>query len=161
MDSKERKELLDKLEQQTKNSEQELKDSKQQLKEYGDRIYEYYKDNANNLDRYFLTLSSTLLVLSIAFINNAVDVDVATCRCLLLASWGLFAFTILSVILSLQLSQVAIKEYIKYIEDKEKQKKQKKIKNWDTIINKVLPRISSISFIAAIVCLVIFVAINI
>ena len=71
--------------------------------------------NSQLYDRAILTLSTSLLGLSIAFIRFIVPVADAHCKILLTISWYLFVLAIIVTVLSFWTSQQAIKIQLDYI----------------------------------------------
>lgn len=75
-------------------------------------------DQSNLRDKYILTLSAAALALSITYIEKVVPLALATCVWLLIFSWLLFAFSLLSVVFSYYLSTDSYNHYIKQLDEK-------------------------------------------
>ena len=119
--------------------------------------------NADTYDRALLTLSSVLLGLSLTFTQNVVPLSTASQLWLLIVSWSLFAFTIVSVMASFIYGQHSFKRL--------KEGARRYYLDGDTSANKLSEQISDairrvntlsgLSFITAIVLFTIFVGINV
>ena len=116
--------------------------------------------NSQLYDRAILTLSTSALGLSIAFIKDIFP-DLET-RCFLIASWCLFSFAIISTILSFWAGQKAIKIHLIYAEKfyLEKNEDYRKTSCYAKI-SSCLNYCSGGLFIAAVVSTLVFVLINI
>jgi hypothetical protein len=119
--------------------------------------------NAEAYDRALLTLSSVLLGLSLTFTQNVVPLSNDSKLWLLIGSWSLFAFTIVSVIVSFIYGQHSFKRLKEgarrfYLEgDTSANELSEQISDAIRCVN----TLSGLSFITAIVLFMIFVCINV
>jgi len=113
-------------------------------------------------DRAVLTLSSGFLALSIAFINQIVDLDKATGLNLLIAAWAFFVVTILFTVISYRTGEKALKHAIDNLDTvlrKDDEGSLKSKSGWSTITT-VLNWLSAGSFVLAVLLLFYFVSTN-
>ena len=131
---------------------------KQLYKNYRDHLLTAQLSNSESLDKAILTLSTAFLGLSLSFIKDIVNISVATHVGLLQTSWVCFVVAIISTILSLISSQIAIDtqlEYArKYYLDKIDEYLEKL--NVSAKITLYLNRLSAVAFVGAIVTTVAF-----
>lgn len=141
------------------------------MEEENRRLYgEYYKEintrvlsNTENYDKSILSLSTTILTLSLAFINNIVPYNLATNTWMIIYSWGFFIIAIISVVGSFLVGNIANERHLEFAEDyylKNDDDALNKKSNWTTL-TVILNYLSGFSFIVAIMFTVIFVGINI
>jgi hypothetical protein len=136
----------------------------------GTRIYERCRDdllkrqlsNTENYDRSILSLSTTILALSLAFIKDIVPIERALYIYLIKISWYFLSTAIIGTILSFILSQIAITrelEYAKkyYLEGKDEYYNKL---NMPAKITNILNYFSGLIFIIAILLTVLFVSLN-
>ena len=81
-----------------------LKERQRLFEKTRDEISAATRSQSDSLDRSLLTLSSAFLGGSLAFVNQIVTVETALYKCMLYASWALFALTIIFTIASLVFS---------------------------------------------------------
>lgn len=135
------------------------------------RIYEEFRNhllklqmmNSENFDKSILSLSSTLLALSLAFINDIVDFKVAICTEFIKLSWVFLVGAILITLISFLLSQKAIDKQLDYAE-KYYLSKLDEYLNKNNIYNsltKCSSYFSALFFIVGIILTVLFVQSNI
>ncbi|MDE0510415.1 MAG: hypothetical protein OXI88_01315 [Gammaproteobacteria bacterium] len=118
--------------------------------------------NSRLYDRAILTLSTTFLGLSLAFINDVNPLNEAQYSALLIVSWSLFGAAIISTILSFWTSQKGLKIQVNYAEKYYLEEKDEYRKT--SIYAKItdyLNYCSGLLFIAAVVSTIVFVSINI
>ena len=119
--------------------------------------------NSELYDRSILTLSTSALGISLAFIKDIVSPDKAQCTGLLVISWWLFGLAIISTMLSFWASQKGIETQLDnaskyYLEGKDEHLTKINIHAKRT---ECLNCLSGTSFIMAIVLTIVFVSINI
>ena len=113
-------------------------------------------------DRAILTLSTSALGISLAFIKNIVPIDVIQCTCLLIASWWLFGSAIISTMASFMVSQMSIKKQLEYAKKYylDKQTEYQNKTNKCAKSTEFLNWLSCLTFGSAIIATIIFVTIN-
>ena len=118
--------------------------------------------NSENLDRAILTLSSAALALSVTGIRYIVDLDNIVARPLLITVWMLFVVAIISTLLSFHASQLGIKVQLDIAERYYMNNDEDALNrtNKHSIYNERLSYLSTCVFIAAIICFVIFISLN-
>lgn len=140
-------------------------DNSQNEKIYADYRRDLLSRQLSNSEKYdaaILTLSMAALGVSMTFISSIVHLEIALCRWLLILSWSLFTLSIISVIISFQVSNKGIETNIGYAEkyylnnDSSYFDRENKWSNATTKIN----MISGATFIFAIVCTILFITIN-
>ena len=119
--------------------------------------------NSQIYDRSILTLSTSALGISLAFIKDIVPLEEAHCSVLLTVSWWLFGLAIILTMTSFLVSQWAIKKQLVYAEKYylEGIEKYQKKKNKYATITDCLNISSGLIFISAIVLTIAFVQINV
>lgn len=134
------------------------------------RLYEKTRDeliasqlsNAEAYDKSLLTLSSAFLGISFVFIKDIVPLTLVHHVYLLIASWVLFASTIVGTIFAFIYGQRIIKRLLdgarKYYIDQEKYAHDAGRK-WSRRID-IMNEVCGIFFIAAVIFLVLFVVVN-
>lgn len=118
--------------------------------------------NSERFDGAVLTLSTTALGISLAFIKDVVSIADAKCLLWLISSWWLFACAIVSTLLSFVASQLGIRKQLAhaeryYLEEKEEYLSKR---NGPARVTECLNYSSAILFIAALASTIIFVTIN-
>ncbi len=118
--------------------------------------------NAEQFDKAVLTLSSGALGLSLAFIKDVVPIDEAQGFAVLVFSWWLFSFAIISTVISFIVSQLAIARQLTYarkyyIDNKSEYSKKRNI--WAEVTD-YLNCLSGVLFVVAVVLTVTFVSSN-
>jgi hypothetical protein len=126
-----------------------------------DELVKKQISNSENFDRSILTLSSSALGLSLAFIKDVTPVSTARYSPLLISSWWLFGFSIVATIASFMTSQCAIRDQITasekyYIDGEEDARKETAASKWTEKLN----LLSGIAFIIGIVLTIVFVTLN-
>ena len=148
-----------------------MNDRNKSEREYRERLHAEAKrvleesrlSNSQLYDRAILTLSTSALWLSIAFIRFIVPVADAQCKVLLVLSWVLFGLAIIVTILSFWASQQAIKvqldyNYKYYLEEEEEYLRKT---NPFALATDILNYLSGGLFMAAVFFTILFVTINI
>ena len=132
------------------------------FKETYDELVKKQISNSENFDRSILTLSTSGLGISLAFLKDFVPLATAQVKLSLLLSWALFAIAIISTIGSFITSQEAIKKQIdfahKYYLDK-KEEFLGKINPWSSATNR-LNIAAGTSFILAVSLTIFFAVYN-
>jgi len=143
---------------------------KEKQQEENKRIFEIYRDeinkrdlsNSESFDKALLSLSSAGLALSLTFIKFIVPLEEIKSINYLYSIWILFGLTIILIIISILVSQKALKNSLLYAEkyylENEEEYFNKK-DNWNKL-NSILPFLQSTTFILAIICVIIFATIN-
>lgn len=134
------------------------------------RIYERTRDdllarqmkNSESYDRAILSLSSGALVLSLSFIKDVVQPGHGHAYALLIVSWALFGASILLTLVSYLISQQGIGlqlEYAKkyYLDGDESYESKQNYYGYTTVI---FGYFSGLFFIAAFICTILFVSVN-
>ncbi|MCR5494800.1 MAG: hypothetical protein K6F15_04105 [Treponema sp.] len=138
-------------------------------------LYDMHKENAekyeaerlyqqHNFDTWLLKLCAGSFAVSFAFIEKLIDFSIATNKCFVILSWTLFAFCLLLEIYGYLnteklCSNAFYAEWEKY--KNETENAQILIKtDFRSKISKYLNKISFFTFMTGIVCLIIFVSIN-
>jgi hypothetical protein len=118
--------------------------------------------NSETYDKSLLTLSTALLGISLTFIKDAIDIDTAGAFCLLYVSWFLFSGTIITVMVSFIYGQLVIEELKisakKYFIDGDKSENDRS----QTLYRRlnIVNTLSGIFFVVGVICLALFVGIN-
>jgi len=120
------------------------------------------QSSIERFDQAVLTLSSTLLAASLAFIKDVVPLAQSVMLWMLVTSWVLFAVSILSVVSSFVVSGIALdaqltEAYDYYIGLDEGAFNRKHLAK---TITDFLNWVSAVSFVAAISCTIYFVSVN-
>jgi hypothetical protein len=118
--------------------------------------------NTENYDKSVLSLATTFLGFSLAFVKDFVPIQFASLAWLLPASWALFGMCIISTILSFFASQAGLKKQLffaeKYYLEGDESFFNKK--NMAANLTDYLNYLSAIFFISAVVATVLFTSIN-
>lgn len=118
--------------------------------------------NSQIYDRAILTLSTSALGISLAFIKNVVSLKIAHCKGLLITSWYFFGLAIIITLLSFWASQKGIKKQLgyahKYYIDEKDEYLTKT--NCYAKITEFLNYCSGALFIVAVFLTILFVTIN-
>lgn len=135
------------------------------------RLYEKFREyliglmssNSQNFDKAILSLSTTLLAFSLAFIKELVDLSSAINLVLLKISWGSLTLAIILTVISFLTSQIGINIQLKHAEKYYLDMKDDYLtkRNWFKSITHILSYITAISFLLGIILTVIFVQSNI
>lgn len=120
--------------------------------DYKKEIVRGRKYAIEQFDKLMVFLSSGAIVLSIGFINNAIDLRMSDARAVLILSWISFIISLIFILISHQTSLTAMdKELGGKLESSDKYDKVTKILNW----------LSVISLFIGLGLLIIFISINI
>ena len=103
----------------------DVKERREEFSDYLNELYSREMSNSKDYDKAILTLSTAVLGISLAFIKDVVPLATASKELWLYASWGLFALSIVIVIVSYLVSQIAIYKQVgvvnKYISDEDEE----------------------------------------
>lgn len=144
--------------------EEDLQKSRREIyQEYRRDILKRQLSNTENLDRQILTLSSSILGITITFIKNVVPVDKAILVPLLIASWGLLTFAIISTLISFHVSQKGLSQQLLFAEKYylEECEEYGIKKNRFASLTELASYLSTGAFTLAVICLVMFISFNI
>lgn len=118
--------------------------------------------NSERFDGAILTLSTTALGVSLAFIKDIVPLHSAKCVDSLVASWWLFGAAVVSTLLSFVASQHGVKVQLghahKYYMEQRDEYLEKR--NIPALVTEYLNYLSGILFIAALATTITFVTLN-
>jgi hypothetical protein len=130
---------------------------------YRDHMIELQKLNSQNFDKAILSLSTTTLGLSLAFIKDIVNLENAACISILKLSWIALVLAIIITLLSFLFSQSAITKQLEYADEYYLQNKDASLEktNCFDILNRWSAYFSALFFILGIILTVIFVQSNI
>lgn len=131
--------------------------------EYRNHLLKLQMMNSENFDKSILSLSSTLLALSLAFIKDIVDLKTAVNMPLLKCSWIFLAGAILITLISFLLSQLGISKQLKYAIEYYLNQNEDYFDKFNIYasLNKLSAYISALFFIIGIILTVLFVHYNI
>lgn len=140
-----------------------LEERKRLYSEYRKELLKRQLSNSENFDKAILSLSTAGLGFSLAFIENIIPLSEARFVYFLPISWYLFASAIVLTLISFFTSQSGITRQLVhaeryYLDGETKFLSKKNVLATMTI---VLNSLSGISFVAAVLCTVIFVSLNI
>ncbi|MBC7819979.1 MAG: hypothetical protein IAG10_24110 [Planctomycetaceae bacterium] len=129
---------------------------------YRDDLLKRQISNSESYDKAILTLSSAALGLTLTFIDRVVPLRQAECLSLMIAVWVLFATSIVVTLISYHISQIAISTQLAnadqyYLHGREEF--ASKIPR-GAFLTELASYFSSLTFLSAVICLVIFVGIN-
>ncbi|MBU1100243.1 MAG: hypothetical protein KKA84_07540 [Bacteroidetes bacterium] len=140
-------------------------------KEENKKIYASFREyllksqisNSENFDKSILSLSSAALGISLAFIKDVVNLQIAQHTILLKISWILFTISIIATMLSFMTSQKSITVQLDYAEKYYLEEKMEYLNknNWWTTVTIFLNNSSAFVFVIAIIFTVLFVILNI
>ena len=136
----------------------EENESKRIFESYRDEINKRQLSNSESFDKAMLSLSSAGLALSLSFIKFIVPLDKIEQTFFLYTTWCLFGLTIILTITSLLVSQKALENTLKYAEKyylDDNPKYFNKKDKWNGATN-WLNRVPAITFILAIISVIIF-----
>lgn len=142
---------------------EEFNERKRLYEKFRDYLVELQKSNSQNFDKAILSLSSTTLAISLAFIKDIVGLNQANCLILLKFSWFSLVAAIIITVLSFLFSQAGINKQLEYAEQYYINQKDDYLtkKNPLKILSNFSGYFSAFFFIAGIVLTVIFVVSNI
>jgi hypothetical protein len=143
-------------------SEKEEKERKEIYAKTRDDLLARNLSNSEKYDNAILTLSTGILGLSVAFIKDIIPLGKAKYIFLLESTWWLFGSSIVVVLCSFFVSQMAIKKQlnyaVKYYLDKEDEYLKKK--NLPAILTEYINWVAGGLFIFGIIATIIFVSAN-
>lgn len=118
--------------------------------------------NSEKFDGAVLTLSTTALGVSLAFIKDIVPLHDATCITCLVASWWLFGSAVVSTLLSFVASQFGVRVQLTHAEKYYIEEKDEYLKKYNVpaIMTEYFNYLSGTLFIAALATTIVFVTQN-
>jgi hypothetical protein len=122
---------------------------------YRDTLIKSMQASQDSYDKYVISLSSSALGVSFAFLDKLIDMVHAEHKPLLFLAWGLWAVAISATLISFYVSQRALEDAL----DQWEETRQVSRSNWDNT-TRLLNKISGISFVMGILELILFVCIN-
>ena len=133
-------------------------ENKRLFEAHRDEINKRQLSNSESFDKAMLSLSSAGLALSLTFIKFIVPLDKTEYTFFLYMTWWLFGITIICTIISLQISQIALQRRLKYAEEYYLENKEESLNKQDSWTKSVnwLNRIPAVTFILAIISVIIF-----
>lgn len=121
---------------------------------YLEQLYKGYSYSNEQFDKAILFVSSGSLALSISFIEKVVPLSTSSCKTLLLLSWILEAITIILFTINHYFSMLSFNDEIKKVyQEPSHNKKSITVQNINVA--------SIITLLAGLICLIIFIFINI
>lgn len=138
-------------------------ENKRLFEEYRKELFERQRSNTKEYDKSILTLSVAFLGLSLAVIKDVVHIEGAKNVWCLYCSWILVCVAIVFAIVSFVVSQSAIEKQLDYAKHYYIDNRDEYIgkKSWQERVLKMLNRGSGVVFIAAVLLITYFVALNI
>jgi hypothetical protein len=121
------------------------------------------RSNAENFDKWILTLSSGGIAISLTVVGSVIDMNTSAHKWLLICTWILFCLSILLTVVSYMTGQEALDQSLK---DAEKyflkgKKEYRDRKSVSSCITQWFLRIAGVSFVIAVVAMMIFTSINV
>lgn len=131
-------------------------------------IWKRQLSNCQERDRAVLTMATAMLGISVTFIDKVVNVVDASHIWILVTAWAGFISAIVTTLWSFHASQIGLERQLElgrryYIDEDESaiSESNNKRGNWEKFLTDRLNLISSVSFVIAVVLLVVFIAVNI
>lgn len=131
-------------------------------------IWKRQLSNCQERDRAVLTMATAMLGISVTFIDKVVNIVDASHIWILVTAWAGFILAIVTTLWSFHASQIGLEKQLElgrryYIDEDEGalSESNKKGGNWGKFLTDSLNLISSVSFVIAVVLLVVFIAVNI
>lgn len=147
------------LEDQDDKTEASKKEKRESYSKFRDDLLKRQLSNNENYDRAILTLSTAALGLTVTFIRN---LNPPKCPGVLIVAWVCMVLAIMAIIISYPISQKAIDKQLEfaeryYIQDDES---AADAKNHLAIYHDILVASAGFTFVAGIICMLVFFGIN-